>query len=315
MGGFTPASFEQAREYLERAGALDPRFAAAHAGLGMYFMMLAMIGASPAHDVMPRAREAAQKAVAIDPSDSDGYVILGMVAVLYDYDWKKAERCFSQAIAHGQMPIRCRMLYAPYLATVGRLRDCESELRGILEEDPLNAAARWFLANCLNLIGRYGEAETHARKALESNPSNYNPYLSLAFSRLRTGGVTAAVAYAEEAYSRAPWHPNTAGVLAGLLRLAGQAARADDVLQRLGPSDGYGVPYSHAMCHLMNGELDQAVDWWAKAIEQRYPYAVFNAVGNPVLRSSPGWPRLAKLLNLPAQKSEEVEKVESGEVS
>jgi hypothetical protein len=55
--------------------------------------------------------------------------------------------------------------------------------------------------------------------------------------------------------------------------------------------------YFHAMC----GEPDQAADWAEKAIEQRHPMvpALLRTYSGKVLRSSPRWPSLLRILNLP----------------
>ncbi len=76
--------------------------------------------------------------------------------------------------------------------------------------------------------------------------------------------------------------------------------RSEELLQKLLPGEAYAAPLGLAHYYLYCGELDKAMDWSEKAIEQRHPAVLFFLnVHIPVLRSSPRWPDLKRLLNLP----------------
>jgi tetratricopeptide (TPR) repeat protein len=83
----------KAGDYLERAIALDPGYAAAHSALGFHFNILALLGLRPARDAHPPARAECRKALAIDPSLADALAMLGWIAAAYD-----AERLFRSAL-------------------------------------------------------------------------------------------------------------------------------------------------------------------------------------------------------------------------
>jgi hypothetical protein len=53
--------------------------------------------------------------------------------------------------------------------------------------------------------------------------------------------------------------------------------------------------------HLLCSELDLAADWYARAIEQREPFALVfaNVPMLRPLRQTSRWPQLAKRMNLP----------------
>ena len=75
--------------------------------------------------------------------------------------------------------------------------------------------------------------------------------------------------------------------------------------QRLGSGEAYGAPIGLAIFHTFAGELDPAADWFEKAIEQRQTGVASwlqGAIGEP-LRASPRWPKIAALMNLPAEAS------------
>ena len=88
----TAPSLLRSGECFERAIALAPDYGAAYTGLALCNVSLATESVRPAREVMPIARAAAAKALAIDPSDTDALAMLGQVARTYDYDWQEAER-------------------------------------------------------------------------------------------------------------------------------------------------------------------------------------------------------------------------------
>ena len=90
--------------------------------------------------------------------------------------------------------------------------------------------------------------------------------------------------------------PRAVGLLAGLLMQAGEKDRAEKLIATL-----RGNPDGMILHHLVCAEIDAALDWYERAIELRQPGAA--TLASPEyckpLRSSPRWPKLAKMMNLP----------------
>jgi len=93
LNRLTLESMARVRNCLAQSIALDPGYAQLHAELGVYFSTLTAFSMPPAHEAVPLARAAAQKALDIDPSLPDKLATLGRSAALYDYDWKEAAHC------------------------------------------------------------------------------------------------------------------------------------------------------------------------------------------------------------------------------
>ena len=146
----TPESMAGAKGHLERAIALDPRFAAAHAQLGNLYGLLGGYGVMSPRDALPLMREEARKALAIDPLLPEGHAMLGTVAAWFDFDWPEAERHFRFAMAQGAVPPLVRLNYAMYcLLPTGRAQEAADHYAIALKEDPLNLMARAERAVCL----------------------------------------------------------------------------------------------------------------------------------------------------------------------
>jgi hypothetical protein len=91
------------------------------------------------------------------------------------------------------------------------------------------------------------------------------------------------------------------GFLARVLMQAGEKDRAQELLARLPGM----MPSGMVRYHLVSSEIDAALDWYEKGIEQRHPFAVLwaSAAFLQPLRASPRWPKLAKMMNLPGTGS------------
>jgi serine/threonine protein kinase/Tfp pilus assembly protein PilF len=293
FGKLRPESLALCKEYFKQAIALDPEFALAHCGYADYFALLSILSV-PANEVIPQVRDEARKALEIDPSLPEAHAMLGMVAGVYDCDWKEAERHFRLAMACDPVPPFVRAWYGCfYLLQMGRPEDAVRQLEQALKEDPLNIMWLMVLAASLWIAGRLAEAQAEARKALEFDENNGWALLYLAIIPARQGKWTEALPFAEKA---APMITPAIGCLAGVLKRMGEVNRAEELLQKLMPGETYGTALGLCYFHLACGEIDRAADWLEKAIKQRHPNAFAIA---SLFRASSRWPTLAKLMNLP----------------
>src|SRR5262249_56732258 len=88
---FTQGEMAKGFDYFNKAIALDPNYALAYAGIAYYYNLTDDWFLAPS-DVMPKAKEAARKAVDLDDSLAEAHVELGSVYTFYDYDWAAAEQ-------------------------------------------------------------------------------------------------------------------------------------------------------------------------------------------------------------------------------
>ena len=297
---FTPEASRRSRECLEQALALDPEFALPYVGLADYHFALAAVGASPSHEAMPRARELAQRALDIDPELPEAHAMLGIVAGHYEYDWGEAERRFRLAVKREPLSPHLRQWYGTFfLFATGRAVEARLQLSRVIEEDPLCQMWRLMRANLLPAVGLEDEALDDARKAVELDPDFWLGWADLGLLCARRHQHTEAMECAERAMAGAPWCPYSIGVMAAALANEGQATRAEPLLAAL-QGDAYGGPVGLAVYFLARGEIEQAVEWSAKAAEHRFPAFIPRLIRTfePSLRHSPAWPAVLKKMNL-----------------
>src|SRR6266536_2207649 len=84
--------------YLKEALALEPKFALAWAELGRAYTAEANWGWSAAAEGFGRAREAVERALALEPDLPDGLASLAWIQMLHDRDWRGSEASFRRAL-------------------------------------------------------------------------------------------------------------------------------------------------------------------------------------------------------------------------
>ena len=292
----------QSREFYQQAIALDPNFALPHAALAEHFQIASSSLMEP-REGLARGREAARRALEIDPDLPEANAWLAIFAAMFDYDWNEAERLFRLALAPQPVPPMIRHWYGYfYLRLVGRAAEAVEEHRRGLEADPLNPIYRTCLAISLRAAGRDREAAEEAAKVFELDPDFVAAYTLQAFDATKMP-VPEALALVEKGISLSPWHLPSMGLLAGLLVRNGEPERAQEVLRRLSHGDTYRMPCALAIFHCVCGDAEQAAEWVQRGIEQSDQMIAMLLLSPPylpVLRSATRWPALAKRMNLPA---------------
>ena len=294
-----PESFAQTKAMLEHAIALDAQFALPYSLLGGCYTMLANLGFTPAHEVMPLARAAEEEALRVDPALPEAHALLGVCAGGFGHDWIGAEREWRLAMAREPVSRDVRFWYGNhYLLPIGRAAEAVETMARALEEDPLNLLYRHLYARGLRHLGRLDEAEAELRGVLDVDANFPWALETLGAVCAQQGHSEEALALTERAHVVTPWSYTVLGQLAALLERAGDRTRADTLLKTLGTGEAYGASTGLAIFHAMRGDAEQSAEWAARGIAQRFLPLVYMVA--PLLKSQRQWPALARLLNLPA---------------
>ena len=288
------------RAFYELAIRLDPDFALAHSGYADYFLALCSTTMIPAHEAMPRMRAAAQRALDLDPALPEAHAMLGAVACVYDYDWAEARRRVKLALAPERVSPLVRDWCSQFLCfQEGKSQEALELSDQALREDPLNPMFHCTRSVHLHAASRYEEAEAEIRRALELNPNLIFAYHCTLGRYLARGLEEEELASAERFHSLAPRNPIAAGYLAGMLTRMGNPARGREIFRQIASGQEFAQPLGLAVYHLLISDVETAADWMARAIEQRVTQAALLLIPiYAVLRSSPRWPALAKMMNL-----------------
>ncbi len=219
----TGESIRGAAQAFEEATQLDPGFAEAY---GEWADLLVARAADfvPMREVMPRARELAARAIALDPDCSVAHSALGNIAFQFDQDWELAE----------------------------------TELRRAIELDPSNANARRWYGMMLGALDRLDEAREQTRAGIRLDPGGMGPG-SLAWFDLLDGKFDDAIAWARGELAAAPNDFGRAIGLGLFLATAGRLEEARPIAERPLPAGTDEMTrYHHALLRAYLGMPDEA---------------------------------------------------------
>ncbi|HLK22693.1 MAG TPA: hypothetical protein VKT81_27295 [Bryobacteraceae bacterium] len=167
-----PDSLMKAQERYQHAIQNDPKFALAYSGLADTYAYQAEHMMLPPKLVMPKAKEFAEKAVALDNNLGEAHTSLGIVKLDYEWDGASARREFQRAMQLNPGSGYLHHWYAHSLEVQGHLDDALREMRVALALDPLEVIIHWDIANELLMMRRQDEALAHLQKSLELFPNH-----------------------------------------------------------------------------------------------------------------------------------------------
>ena len=169
----TGPSLEKSLECFTQALAVEPTYAQAHALTGMVQGMRAVLIFSAPQQVMPMAKEAALKALALDESVGDGHFALAASLDFYEWKWTEAEREYRRALELNPGDTLARSFYADLLGRLGRADASVAEARHAVEREPLSVFGRHILAIKLYHARRFDDAIIQAFGNIELDPTYY----------------------------------------------------------------------------------------------------------------------------------------------
>jgi TolB-like protein/DNA-binding winged helix-turn-helix (wHTH) protein/Flp pilus assembly protein TadD len=275
----TEESTRKAIEFFDRAIAIDPNYAPAHAGKGDAYRLLGAPGweVEAPGVLLKKARDSAQRALALDPSSSDAHAAMAMVFFSYDWDLVAAEREIKEAIRLNPSSSKAHQYYSGILTTLGRMDEATREARRGAELDPLSATAGTTLGVRLYYANRISEAEAEFRKTLEVNPSFAVAHWGLAQCYRIQGRVEDEL---DELTKAVTLSGNSAYMRAHLgygYAAAGDRAHAVAIAEELEAegSKHYVAPYHLALIFAGLGDTPVSLRWLERAFRDRSGWMVF----------------------------------------
>jgi serine/threonine-protein kinase len=299
------SSMSEAVACYREAIALDPDFAAAHAGLARALILLAFWGVIHPGTIVDLTRQSAARAMAIDASQPDSIAAGALVAVIFDRDTERSHRLWdslppldpSNADAHVQRAgfDRCYVR--------GEFDQGIAEIESAIAADPLNAYPVAQLAVLLTFARRHDEALATAEQALLLDPTSTFTNWALLHVYATAGDYQAARAVFDTAVSRVGRGPWFLMGLAIAARHAADRSVADAVFTELKARAQLDYVQATALgaSALAADRMDEAIRYLREAAEIRDPLFLAVARHWPALeaaRSHPEWPAIIAILEM-----------------
>ncbi|MEO6871893.1 MAG: tetratricopeptide repeat protein [Chthoniobacterales bacterium] len=268
----TVAGFKTAITYFKQATDADPNYAAAYAGLADCYLLLPLYGGTAPADVYPEAREAAQRAVALDPRLGESYASLGLLNS-FGFDFPVSVHDFEESIRLNPNYATAHQWFGDStLPSLGQFERANTQMKRALELDPLSVVINDDVGYVYWLTGRASEAIVQLRKTLEMDPRAYYVHRDLGQALEATGDLVGAIAEYKKA-TQLDDDPSSFAFLGAAEAKAGDRAAADAILQQLeGVAKRRYVPdYFFALLHLALGEKDEALRFLQSSYAKHQP--------------------------------------------
>jgi|GEM_PF-730684 TolB-like protein/DNA-binding winged helix-turn-helix (wHTH) protein len=254
-------------DLFQQAIARDPNYALAWAGLADSLIAIGDIEEVNPAAYLPRARDAALKALQLDPSLAEAHAALGMVACHYDYDWPTAEKEYRKAFELNPSYASAHQYYALGLMAHGRFAEANEQLDTARRLDPLALIVDVDLALLRKFQRDYDGVIAVSKSILERDP-NYQ----LGYSMLTTGY------FCERRWD--DWRAADAKVPQGEYLRAlvnGHPDEIERVLRQMMEEANAGTrrPFEVALVATMKGDHSLALDWLEKSYQHHDYWMLF----------------------------------------
>lgn len=267
----TRESLKKGIDYFQWAIEKDSNYALAFTGLADCYNSLSRFGWLSPDEAMPKARQAAQRALEIDGNLAEAHNSRAFVAENYEWVWSIAEREYRRAIELNPNYATAHQWYGEYLATAGRFDEGLEQLKLAEQLDPLSLVINSDLGLPYFFARQYDLAEEQWKKTVELDPDFWLAHYALALVYEQKGMYAEAIAEARKAlnlFGDSHW---VLGGLGHIYAVSGQRDEAHQILDELKErsKECYVSPFDLALICTGLDEKIEALLWLEKAYEER----------------------------------------------
>ena len=262
----------KALQCFRTAAATDPECALAYTGIADTLTLLSFYEIVPSTEAMPQARDAAIRAIQLEPNLAEAHTSLADVHLHFDWRWDAAGREYRRAIECNPGYALGYHWYANLLAATGQHDAAYAAVMRALEIDPVSLSFQVWAGVTSYLARRYEDAVYHYSQALELDPDFAVAHMYLAQALEQVGRYPEAIASFDTAIRLTGGSSNVIAMKAHAHALAGDTLAARNLLNQLqSPAAGKCLPsYDIAATHAALGDCASAVHWLEQACRERH---------------------------------------------
>ena len=305
------AEFQKAVAFFKQAIEKDPNYALAYSGLADTYALFPRFGDFRPKEYMPQAKQAALKALELDPNLAEAHTSLARVNLYYDYDFAGAEKSFKRAIELDPNYATAHQWYGLLLNYIGKNDAAVKESTKAVELDPFSMIINSDLSVCLFDANRFDEALLQNKKLNELFPDearfhlgNWNIYAAQgkydqAVDEYLLGAKVAKnfkpenIAKLKEAYEQGGWD--------GFGRMRQEISIERLNARQAKDPNGYVGAYEFASAYAWGKNKDKTIEYLNKAYDERESWLVALRVGKnfDFVRDDPRFKELVRKVGIP----------------
>ena len=294
----TSDGIKQAIDYFQQSIERDPNFALGYVGLADSYIGLTFYNFAAPHEAMPKAKESAIKALALDNTLAEAHTSLAHVLTNYDWNWSEAEKEFKRSIELKPDNATAHQWYAiHYLTATGRLEEAVQEMKKALELEPASLVMNTFMGATFYYAGRYDEAIDQCRRTIQMDPNFAVAHWHLGLAYEQKQVLDAATEEFKKAISLSGGSPLMRAALGRAYAESQKKHEANEMLNELNElaKRQYVSAYELATIYVALGNNEQAFQLLAKAYAE-HSFHLANLNVSPQFKSVRSDPRFQDLV-------------------
>jgi TolB-like protein/Tfp pilus assembly protein PilF len=274
----TSDGIKHATEHFQLSVERDPNFALGYVGLADSYIALTFYNFAAPHEAMPKAKESAIKALALDSTLAEAHASLAHILMNYDWNWSAAEKEFKHSMKLKPDYATAHEWYAiHYLTATSRLEEAVQEMKKALELEPASLVMNTFMGATLYYAGRYDEAIDHCRRTIEMDPNFAVGHWHLGLAYEQKQVLDAATEEFKKAISLSGGSPLMRAALGRAYAEAREKHEANKMLDELNElaKQQYVSAYEVATMYVALGNNEQAFQSLEKAYAEHSFHLVY----------------------------------------
>jgi tetratricopeptide (TPR) repeat protein len=284
--------------FFEQAIARDPNYALAYAGLASAYILSPFYADADRREAGSKAKEAALKALRLDPNLAEAHAALGKVLFFSEIDLAGAMREYKRAIELKPNDADAHHWFSnDSLAAAGQFDEAIAEGKRSVELDPLSIVINADLGETLFYARRFDESVAQLRKTLEIDPTSFYTHYNLGIALQAKGDLSGAVAE----YEKAKQLSDNVTVSTFYAQAKAYAGDTDAARRMLGELDQISehrevLSYLRVLLYLSLNNKNEALRWLEQSYEERDGSNICWINVDPLLDSLHGDPRFEALV-------------------
>ena len=262
-------------ECFQQAVALDSEFALAHAAFADANLLVASYGLMPSMNILAQAKRSAEKAIALDPSLSQPYCVLGYYYNCAEWNWPEAKENFLKSISLNPRYAEGHFRYAwNYLACVeGKFEEAEKHALAAIQQEPLSSLCYAMYALILHGAGKFNEALSASKTGIELDANSFLCWTNAGISQIALGQYEEAIVSFESGLRLSTKQFIPVHGLIWVYCLTGRKDQGYLLMNELKEKSKseYVAPTFTAISAAYLNEVDEAFDYLEKAYAERDP--------------------------------------------
>jgi eukaryotic-like serine/threonine-protein kinase len=298
-------AIDQALASYQEAIALDPALAPAYGALAELYIVLSIgFATRPSRELLPKAREAAERALTLNPTLAEAHLARALVAMYDERDYRAARAGIERATAINPSAVDAHFwaeFYHTYVERDFAMAMAANQRAADLDPLDLNVSAR--RAQVLIIFDRVDEGIARLERIVQLDPQHMVSHLELGDAYSRRGDFAKGMAAAERAVELSGGTAVAAvAMLAGVAAGGGRRDRARELLRGLTERArrDYVFPFWLAVAHAALGEMDRAFEYLAEAVRDRDPNLLYITAAPRTLgwQADPRYPEILRAMGL-----------------